>query len=278
MRPTSVAVVLAIVLTIVLDPRAARAAGPIAPEAKVALDEGLALYEARSYEQALAAFRRGYAIDQHPDFLYAMAQAERLSGDCPAASEDYRRFLQSKPPDHEASLAQENMAKCDALASSSEPVLVPQPTQASPPASSLPAPAAPSPSPAPSVQPPREPDALAPERSFWTDPAAMTLASVALASASAGAVLLSLGEARARSAVDAQDVVAFSDDVATARDLRIAGGTLLGAGLLSAGLSAITFAAMWAAAPAPVRSARRAPAISTGLGPRAGFIALELEI
>jgi len=267
MRPALFATVLASVLVAALTSHSVCAAGPIAPEAKVVLDEGLALYEARSYAQALAAFRRGYALDPHPDFLYAMAQAERLSGDCRAASEDYRRFLKADPPAHEASLARENLAKCDAI-TSAEPVLVP------PPPPVVPAPPVVATAPAAA---PTKPDAADDGPTFWAHPASITLVTIALASASAGAVLMSLGEVRAQEAEGAPDLAAFTADIAAARDFRIAGGTLLGAGALSACISAIHWGVL-SASGGPAKPPAAAATVTTLVGPRGGFVALELAL
>src|SRR5690606_1942076 len=53
-----------------------------------------------------------------PEVLYALAQAERLSGDCPTAIALYRRFLASGPAERHAEVARDGLERCErALAS-----------------------------------------------------------------------------------------------------------------------------------------------------------------
>src|SRR5204863_3154893 len=86
---------------------------PIEPAAKVQFDRGSERFGAHDYAAAIAAFDAGYAIDPHPDFLYAKAQAQRLGGDCRGALGTYRAFLETSPAAEEAQLARDNVAKCE---------------------------------------------------------------------------------------------------------------------------------------------------------------------
>lgn len=96
------------------------------PEAKAHLDRGLALYTEKDYEGAITAFRTGFAIDSRREFLYAWAQAERLSGDCPSAISLYEQFLSTSPPKEQADAAMQNMLRCrQALATQPEPTSQP---------------------------------------------------------------------------------------------------------------------------------------------------------
>lgn len=97
---------------------------PVAPEARPHLDHGLERFAARDYAAAIAAFDAGFAIDPHPDFLYAKAQAQRLGGDCRAALVTYRAFLDRHPPEAEAELARGNVARCERVLAASR---VPEP-------------------------------------------------------------------------------------------------------------------------------------------------------
>lgn len=100
---------------------------PFSDEARVHLERGLRQYEAKRFEAAIAEFRAGYAKDPRREFLYAWAQAERLSGDCPSAIVLYRRFLAASPPPRQARAAQENLARCES-ALSTTPGLVAAPS------------------------------------------------------------------------------------------------------------------------------------------------------
>jgi len=101
------------------------------PTAREHLDRGLEYYGKQEYEAAIDEFEDGYAIDPRPTFLFAMAQAERLSGDCGSAVVLYREFLATNPPAMHAEAAQGSLTKCEtALASrpagSKEPVGAPE--------------------------------------------------------------------------------------------------------------------------------------------------------
>src|SRR5258708_28070188 len=88
---------------------------PLTPEARARLDAGLRDFQNHAYDAAIAEFREGYRLQPHPDFLYALAQAERMSGDCAGAVQAYRQFLQTDPPANEAEIAKYNIARCEAL-------------------------------------------------------------------------------------------------------------------------------------------------------------------
>lgn len=112
------------------------------------LAKGLELYRARDYDKAIAMFKEGYAIEPRREFLYALGQAERLSGDCESALVYYRNFLSRNPPEKAAAAAFEQIEVCErALASG-------------PARRSRPAPAPPPPvvvAPAPRASPPAPP-------------------------------------------------------------------------------------------------------------------------
>lgn len=77
------------------------------------LKRGIEFYAEKQYELAIVEFRAGFAIDPRPDFLFALAQAERLSGDCRTAVVYYKRFLETKPGENQQEAARVNMKRCD---------------------------------------------------------------------------------------------------------------------------------------------------------------------
>jgi tetratricopeptide (TPR) repeat protein len=85
------------------------------------LKEGLQNYEAARYEEARESFRQGYELDPKPEFLFAMGQTERLSGDCSSALVFYGRFLDSKPANLHVELVNQMMEKC-VIALGSSPI------------------------------------------------------------------------------------------------------------------------------------------------------------
>ena len=76
------------------------------------LARGLAFYEAREFEQAIAEFHAGYQVDPRPELLFALAQAERRSGDCASALIYYQRFLATHPPLQQVRAANRQRASC----------------------------------------------------------------------------------------------------------------------------------------------------------------------
>jgi hypothetical protein len=86
--------------------------GDIGKRVDTHLRRGIEFYAEKQYELAIVEFRAGYALDPRPDFLFALAQAERLSGDCPSAVVYYRRYLTTNPGTNQAEAARVNMRRC----------------------------------------------------------------------------------------------------------------------------------------------------------------------
>jgi tetratricopeptide (TPR) repeat protein len=76
------------------------------------LEAALRLFKAREYAQALAEFRAAFDIDPQPALLYAIAQAERLNGDCRRAIRFYEAFLRTAPKQSQGLSARQNIARC----------------------------------------------------------------------------------------------------------------------------------------------------------------------
>ena len=139
----------------------------LAPDAKQHMEKGLRFFDVQSYLEAIEEFKAGYAVDPAPDFLYAMAQAQRLSGDCFHAVLTYQSFLRTKPPERRAAPARQNIERCQKeeaggpAAKGPEPTPVPPPPEPAQEARPEPTLIAPAPPPAPraSVQPEPAPPA-----------------------------------------------------------------------------------------------------------------------
>jgi hypothetical protein len=82
-------------------------------EARSLFEEGRRLYFRGRYADAARLFLEAHRRSPLPEFLYNLAQAERLSGDCDAALEHYREFQRvasHQPDDLVHKLA--DMARC----------------------------------------------------------------------------------------------------------------------------------------------------------------------
>jgi hypothetical protein len=82
------------------------------PEAKRHLDGGLRAFQVQDYATAISEFQVGFEIDPRREFLYALGQAERMSGDCEKAIRSYDAFLMTNPPDRQAEPARQNIKRC----------------------------------------------------------------------------------------------------------------------------------------------------------------------
>jgi hypothetical protein len=166
-------------------------AAPLSPEVRAHYDAGMAHYAAREFTAAARAFHAAYGVDPRREILFAEAQATRLSGDCAAATDLYRAFLETQPPPQQVEATQLALARCrDVQPPPSPPVSAPAAVLVSP---------ATKPSPAP---PP----------SWWRDRAGLALAAGALVG---WGVALGVGVAAARADSDAR--AAANYDVAEER-------------------------------------------------------------
>lgn len=149
------------------------------------LQRGLRSYAVGRYDEAIAAFQRGYELQPRADFLYALGQAQRMKGDCRDAVASYRAYLRTSPPERAAAPARENLARC-------EHDLANEPPPSPPPATVIVQPA-----------PPPRIIVVTPKKRARDDRAAAVLAGVGGAALVAGGVLWGVGEAGARELADA---------------------------------------------------------------------------
>ena len=138
-----------VVAIVALAAPSARAQAADPDDAGALMDAGLAAYQAGDYAVAIASFRKAYAIDERPAALFAMAQAERKSGDCASAITDYDRFLGTSPAERQAQAARDQRAVCSeqlaggVIANPIDPDAKPRPLPAPRPALPQPLPPAP---------------------------------------------------------------------------------------------------------------------------------------
>ncbi|MDB4968757.1 MAG: hypothetical protein JWN44_4446, partial [Myxococcales bacterium] len=128
--------------------------GAAASPADELLERGLRSYAVGHYDDAIAAFQRGYELQPRADFLYALGQAQRMKGDCRAAASSYRAYLRTAPPEKSAAPARQNLERCQ------------RELAASPPAAPAPAPVA-APAPAPFADVAASPAVTAPPPRRW---------------------------------------------------------------------------------------------------------------
>jgi hypothetical protein len=86
--------------------------GPMHPAAQALYDRALSGFETHDYGAAIGDLESGFALDPRREFLFAEAQAKRLSGDCRGAVVLYQRFLTTKPPALQIDATQIALARC----------------------------------------------------------------------------------------------------------------------------------------------------------------------
>ena len=84
------------------------------------LIEGLKHFKDKQYEKAIQLFQTGYDKEPKPEFLFALGQAERLSGDCVSARVYYERYIAIESlRDKQRAAAAKQLSKCEAALGSS---------------------------------------------------------------------------------------------------------------------------------------------------------------
>jgi tetratricopeptide (TPR) repeat protein len=181
------------------------------------LERGLRSYAVGHYPEAIASFQRGYELEPRPEFLYALAQAQRMNGDCRGAVISYRAFLRTAPTERAAAPARQNMARCEELLASIPPETVAPGLTAPPAAANSDAPATTAPAAATIERP-------LPPPPWYRDRAGLALGVAGVAAAGVGAALWGVGEAGAKSLADAKSYGDFHGGSADAYgNERIAG-------------------------------------------------------
>ncbi len=108
---TSFATIAFVAIASLASPGVARAV-PTDPVAKGHLERGNAAYARGDFKTAVDEYRKGFAKQDDPAFLYTWAQAERRRNDCASAVKLYQRYLATDPPQLSAEYARDGILKC----------------------------------------------------------------------------------------------------------------------------------------------------------------------
>jgi len=138
-------------------------------------------FELAEYDAAITDFKEAFRISDAPGYLYNIAQAYRLKGDCRSASTFYKTYLRRMPDATNAAKVRERVTEMDACAGT-------QPAAPTPPAPTTTTPAQPVPPPVEHPEPPPTPQPEHPTGSGRT-----WMKYTGLASLGVGAVGLGLG-------------------------------------------------------------------------------------
>jgi tetratricopeptide (TPR) repeat protein len=193
------------------------------PDAKAKLQAAQAAFKANDFDAAAAAVEAAYIIEPNPILLYPWAQAERSRGNCAAAVELYRRFLDSDPPEAAATPARENMQRCqeqleaEAAAQPEETDVVEEVIEEDP-------------EPEPEPEPVTPKDDAPKAKAWYADPVGGVLVGVGVVGVGVGAGLMGAGASRAGKAADVETHSEYLDARDKATGLRNGGAIALSIG------------------------------------------------
>lgn len=78
-----------------------------------AMKKGIELYKAGKYAEAIPYLDKANNLDPKPDTLFALAQAQRLSGDCVSAAANYHKVIDQVSDMQVGKLVQQNLSLCE---------------------------------------------------------------------------------------------------------------------------------------------------------------------
>jgi len=118
---------LAVLSIVVLVTRIAGAQPTAQPEDERLYLEGQKAYDAKRYDDAIAAWQKSYAISKLPALLFNLGQAHRLAGHCAEAVAAYQKFLVQSPDADDAPVATQFVRELEPCPGASAPPATPRP-------------------------------------------------------------------------------------------------------------------------------------------------------
>lgn len=73
---------------------------------------GIDEYKQKQYDAAAASMNKAYSLDPIPETLYALAQSERMAGDCNGAIKHYEKLLDTSKDDQTVNAVKANLELC----------------------------------------------------------------------------------------------------------------------------------------------------------------------
>lgn len=96
-------------------------------DAEKLYQEGQTAFDAKQYDQAIAAWDKSYALSKLPALVFNLAQAHRLGGHCTKAVDAYKRFLTLDPTSSERPDAEQFLKELEPCPDAPKPVVVTPP-------------------------------------------------------------------------------------------------------------------------------------------------------
>jgi hypothetical protein len=185
-------------------------------------------YARQDWPSAIREFEAAFQDEQKPDFLWGIAQAQRLSGDCKAAINTYKSYRRSEISAEQSAAADSRIQHCEEelsqKAAQARPTPEPQLAHAPLPPSSA----------AASSTGRTEPPATESRRPFYADAFGDVLVLTGVAAAGAGTYFLLAGNSAMQKAQNASYASYDSDTHHASREQLIGVTALAGGGLFVA--------------------------------------------
>ena len=83
------------------------------PAADAAMKKGIDLYKTGKYAEAVPHLEKAQKLAPNPNTLFALAQAQRLAGDCITAAKNYHKVIEQVSDMNVAKLVQQNLSLCE---------------------------------------------------------------------------------------------------------------------------------------------------------------------
>jgi len=225
----------------------AHAQGPVATEhAKKAQNA----FDVQSWATAIQEYQAAYQADPKPEYLWGLAQSQRLSGDCAAAIKSYKAFKRNDAVTaNQGTAAELQITKCEnelekkqAEAAKAPQAPAPPPVVGAPPsAAAATAPATNAPSGAPERAAPEPPAGPKP---FYTDVLGDVLLVSGVVAVGVGGFFLLTGNRDMRDTVKAADYRTYDTGVDDATKKQTIGAVVLAGGGVLVGLAVVRYLTM----------------------------------
>jgi hypothetical protein len=191
-------------------------------------------YDLQDWATAMNEYQAAYQFDQKPEYLWGLAQSQRLSGDCTKAISTYKAYRRGEVTQNQATAAELLVTKCEAenLKKEAEAASAAQKSQASPAIAAAPASA-----PAETSKPLSNPanDRPTTEKPFYTDALGDTLFLTGIVAGGVGTYFLLKGNSDMRGSTEANVYGDYDSRASRASNQQIAGvATLTGGSVLVA--------------------------------------------
>jgi hypothetical protein len=225
-------------------------------------------YNVQDWTNALKEFRAAYQLDPKPQYLWAIAQTQRLGGDCRSAILTYKAYQRTASSDGYKQ-AQDWISKCQTDMAAQQQMMQQQQQPAEPTPAHTEHPAAPPPTaPKPEPEKPKEPGP-------WVlDPLGDVLFVLGIGGLAVGGVFLGLGDSHMSSAANEPTYQQYDLAVSSASTEQLVGVISLAGGAALTGLAIWRFIAVGAR---HTRERETAPAVSIVPQPGGAFVSYGLK-